>query len=154
MSYQPIMRMDFGLVHGLSWTGLAAPTTPWLRATVSNLLDMLDARLWRYGIADCEIWVGHRHRATRLQQKFAKGGDGSKSHLGGQVPPQLSRVPFNPPVAGVAHTQEEQSSPAEPPARVQLEDSRSHEPAASVTGAELVRRKSSLQKVVVTKFDD
>ncbi|GMN73603.1 hypothetical protein TIFTF001_056117, partial [Ficus carica] len=24
------------LVHGLSWTGLAAPTTPWLRAKGSN----------------------------------------------------------------------------------------------------------------------
>ncbi|GMN54134.1 hypothetical protein TIFTF001_023263 [Ficus carica] len=25
--------MRVGLVHGLSWIGLAAPTTPWLRAT-------------------------------------------------------------------------------------------------------------------------
>ncbi|GMN45128.1 hypothetical protein TIFTF001_014323 [Ficus carica] len=50
-----------GLVHGLSWIRLASLTTPWLCATVSNLPDMLDARLWRDGIADCEIWVGHRH---------------------------------------------------------------------------------------------
>ncbi|GMN58701.1 hypothetical protein TIFTF001_027804 [Ficus carica] len=28
---------------------------------VSNLPAMLDARLWRDGTADCEIWVGHRH---------------------------------------------------------------------------------------------
>ncbi|GMN69804.1 hypothetical protein TIFTF001_038848 [Ficus carica] len=34
---------------------------PWLHATVSNLPDMLDARLWRDGTADCEIWIGHRH---------------------------------------------------------------------------------------------
>ncbi|GMN58259.1 hypothetical protein TIFTF001_027379 [Ficus carica] len=34
------------LVHGLSWIGLAAPTTPWLRATVSSLLAILDARRW------------------------------------------------------------------------------------------------------------
>ncbi|GMN69235.1 hypothetical protein TIFTF001_038290 [Ficus carica] len=35
---------------------------PWLRAIVSNLLpDKLDARLWRDGIADCEIWVRHCH---------------------------------------------------------------------------------------------
>ncbi|GMN64095.1 hypothetical protein TIFTF001_033177 [Ficus carica] len=30
----------------LSWTGLAAPTSPWLRATVSNLLAIVDARRW------------------------------------------------------------------------------------------------------------
>ncbi|GMN59969.1 hypothetical protein TIFTF001_029062 [Ficus carica] len=44
-----------GLVHGLSWIGLVVPTTPWLCATVSNLLAMLDARLWRDGTADYEI---------------------------------------------------------------------------------------------------
>lgn len=74
--------------------------------------------------------------------------------MGGQVPPLVSRVPFNPPVARVARPQEDQPSPAEPPARVWWEDSRSREPDASVTGAELVRRKSSVQKAVVTKFDD
>ncbi|GMN69110.1 hypothetical protein TIFTF001_038161 [Ficus carica] len=35
-----------GLVHGLSWTGLAAPTTPWQRATVSNPTVLHDARQW------------------------------------------------------------------------------------------------------------
>ncbi|GMN59499.1 hypothetical protein TIFTF001_028590 [Ficus carica] len=49
------------LAHGLSWIGLAATTTPWLCATVSNLLAILDARLWRDDTADCEIWVGYRH---------------------------------------------------------------------------------------------
>ncbi|GMN26333.1 hypothetical protein TIFTF001_046049 [Ficus carica] len=49
------------LVHGLKWIGLAATTTPWLCATVSNLPAMLDARLWKDGTADCEIWVRHRH---------------------------------------------------------------------------------------------
>ncbi|GMN73096.1 hypothetical protein TIFTF001_054277 [Ficus carica] len=44
-----------GLVHGLSWIGLAASTTPWLCATESNLPALLDARLWRDGTADCEI---------------------------------------------------------------------------------------------------
>ncbi|GMN41670.1 hypothetical protein TIFTF001_010900 [Ficus carica] len=43
------------LVHGLSWIRLAAPITPWLHATVSNLPAMLDARLWRDDTADCEI---------------------------------------------------------------------------------------------------
>ncbi|GMN70642.1 hypothetical protein TIFTF001_039685, partial [Ficus carica] len=46
------MKVGFGSVHGLSWTGLVALTTPWLHATVSNLPDKLDARLWRNGIAD------------------------------------------------------------------------------------------------------
>ncbi|GMN61628.1 hypothetical protein TIFTF001_030719 [Ficus carica] len=50
-----------GLVYGLSWIGLAAPITPWLRATVSNLPAMLDARLWRDDTTDYEIWVGYRH---------------------------------------------------------------------------------------------
>ncbi|GMN74408.1 hypothetical protein TIFTF001_053850, partial [Ficus carica] len=31
-----------GLVHGLNWIGLAASTTPWLCATVSNLPAILD----------------------------------------------------------------------------------------------------------------
>ncbi|GMN60341.1 hypothetical protein TIFTF001_029433 [Ficus carica] len=35
-----------GFVHGLSWTGLAAPITPWLRTTVSNLMAICDARRW------------------------------------------------------------------------------------------------------------
>ncbi|GMN62987.1 hypothetical protein TIFTF001_032067 [Ficus carica] len=35
-----------GLIHGLSWIGLAAPTTPRLHATVSYLLVMLDTRRW------------------------------------------------------------------------------------------------------------
>ncbi|GMN61545.1 hypothetical protein TIFTF001_030624 [Ficus carica] len=34
--------------------GLAATTTPWLCATVSNLPAMLDARLWRDGATDCD----------------------------------------------------------------------------------------------------
>ncbi|GMN65161.1 hypothetical protein TIFTF001_034229 [Ficus carica] len=55
------------LVDGLSWIGLAATTTPWLCATVRAHMickqptAMLDARLWRDGTADCEIWVRHRH---------------------------------------------------------------------------------------------
>ncbi|GMN62284.1 hypothetical protein TIFTF001_031369 [Ficus carica] len=44
VSYRPVTMA--GLVHGLSWIGLAAPTTPWLRATVSSLPVMYDTRLW------------------------------------------------------------------------------------------------------------
>lgn len=33
-----LIRTRSGLVHGLSWTGLAAPTTPWLRAMVRTLM--------------------------------------------------------------------------------------------------------------------
>ncbi|GMN60698.1 hypothetical protein TIFTF001_029774 [Ficus carica] len=35
--------------------GLAAPITPWLHATVSNLPTILDARLWKASTANCEI---------------------------------------------------------------------------------------------------
>ncbi|GMN60067.1 hypothetical protein TIFTF001_029161 [Ficus carica] len=38
-------------------TGHKGGFNPWLRATVSNLPDKLDARLWRDDIADCEIWT-------------------------------------------------------------------------------------------------
>ncbi|GMN69663.1 hypothetical protein TIFTF001_038709 [Ficus carica] len=55
VSYRPTTTVGFGLVHALSWIGLVALTTPWLRTTVSNLPDKLDARLWRAGIADCEF---------------------------------------------------------------------------------------------------
>ncbi|GMN23031.1 hypothetical protein TIFTF001_043620 [Ficus carica] len=46
MLYVVSTRTRSGLVHGLSWTGLAAPTTPWLRATVSKLMTGLDTRQW------------------------------------------------------------------------------------------------------------
>ncbi|GMN65396.1 hypothetical protein TIFTF001_034463 [Ficus carica] len=42
VSYRPATRA--GLVHDFSWIGLAAPTTPWLRVTVSNLSAILDTR--------------------------------------------------------------------------------------------------------------
>ncbi|GMN30981.1 hypothetical protein TIFTF001_050707 [Ficus carica] len=60
-AYVVSTRVRSGLVHGLSWTGLAAPTTPWQRTTVSDLLAILDAILWRVGAADCEMWNGHHH---------------------------------------------------------------------------------------------
>ncbi|GMN56908.1 hypothetical protein TIFTF001_026021 [Ficus carica] len=49
------------LFHGLSWIGLATPTTPWLCATVSNLPAIFDSILWKAGAADCEMWDGYRH---------------------------------------------------------------------------------------------
>ncbi|GMN58090.1 hypothetical protein TIFTF001_027182 [Ficus carica] len=45
VSYRPITRA--GLVYGLNWIGLAEPTTPWLRVTVSSIPVMHDTRLWR-----------------------------------------------------------------------------------------------------------
>ncbi|GMN19185.1 hypothetical protein TIFTF001_048592, partial [Ficus carica] len=47
-------RVRSGLVHGLSWTGLAAPTTPWQRATVSNPTVQHDARQWSMARQNCE----------------------------------------------------------------------------------------------------
>ncbi|GMN62415.1 hypothetical protein TIFTF001_031498 [Ficus carica] len=39
MQYVVSTRFRSGLVHGLSWTGLAAPTTPWQRATIVVLAE-------------------------------------------------------------------------------------------------------------------
>ncbi|GMN62572.1 hypothetical protein TIFTF001_031652 [Ficus carica] len=39
MQYVVSTRVRSGLVHGLSWTGLAAPTTPWQRATIVVLAE-------------------------------------------------------------------------------------------------------------------
>ncbi|GMN47455.1 hypothetical protein TIFTF001_016631 [Ficus carica] len=54
MLYVVSTRTRSGLVHGLSWTGLAAPTTPWLRATVSKLMAVLDTRQWSVVMQNCE----------------------------------------------------------------------------------------------------
>ncbi|GMN60167.1 hypothetical protein TIFTF001_029258 [Ficus carica] len=45
-----------GLVHGLSWTRLAAPTTPWLQAKVSNLMTICDARRWSMAGRTVKSW--------------------------------------------------------------------------------------------------
>ncbi|GMN21651.1 hypothetical protein TIFTF001_043361 [Ficus carica] len=58
MQYVVSTRVRSGLVHGLSWTGLAAPTTPWQRATVSKLIAILDTRQWSVAIQDCETVGG------------------------------------------------------------------------------------------------
>nr|GMN27092.1 hypothetical protein TIFTF001_051561 [Ficus carica]GMN27106.1 hypothetical protein TIFTF001_051562 [Ficus carica] len=41
---------------------LANPNFLWIACIwyVSNLPAILDARLWRDGAADCEMWNGHR----------------------------------------------------------------------------------------------
>ncbi|GMN58509.1 hypothetical protein TIFTF001_027602 [Ficus carica] len=47
-------RVKSGLVHGLSWIWLAVPSTPWQRATVSNLSVIFDARRWSWqGYLNC-----------------------------------------------------------------------------------------------------
>ncbi|GMN69665.1 hypothetical protein TIFTF001_038708 [Ficus carica] len=45
-----------GLIHDLSWTGLAAPTTLWLRAKVSNLMAICDARRWSMTWQTVKSW--------------------------------------------------------------------------------------------------
>ncbi|GMN36934.1 hypothetical protein TIFTF001_042540 [Ficus carica] len=45
-----------GWVHGLSWIGLAAPTTQWLRATVSIVLAILDVRRWSMVGLTVKLW--------------------------------------------------------------------------------------------------
>ncbi|GMN21816.1 hypothetical protein TIFTF001_043395 [Ficus carica] len=59
MQYVVSTRVRSGLVHGLSWTGLAAPTTPWQRATVSKLIAMLDTRRWSMARQTVKLWDGH-----------------------------------------------------------------------------------------------
>ncbi|GMN25865.1 hypothetical protein TIFTF001_001092 [Ficus carica] len=50
-----------GLVYGLSWTGLAAPTTIWLRAKVSNLMAICDARQWSMTGQTVKSWDRNRY---------------------------------------------------------------------------------------------
>ncbi|GMN23465.1 hypothetical protein TIFTF001_040459 [Ficus carica] len=59
MQYVVSTRIRSGLVHGLSWTGLAAPTTPWQRATVSKLIAILDTRQWSMARQTVKLWVGN-----------------------------------------------------------------------------------------------
>ncbi|GMN59523.1 hypothetical protein TIFTF001_028617 [Ficus carica] len=54
-------RTRTSLVHGLSWIGLAAPTTPWLRATVSYLLTMIDTRRWGMAWLSVKLRDGDRY---------------------------------------------------------------------------------------------
>ncbi|GMN66011.1 hypothetical protein TIFTF001_035084 [Ficus carica] len=58
MQYVVSTRVRSGLVHGLSWTGLAAPTTPWQRATVSKLIAILDTRRWSMARQTVKLWDG------------------------------------------------------------------------------------------------
>ncbi|GMN57683.1 hypothetical protein TIFTF001_026781 [Ficus carica] len=74
MQYVVSTRVRSGLVHGLSWTGLAAPTTPWQRTTVSDLPAILDAILWRVGAAD---WPELRGRQPGLLEYLPQYGSGS-----------------------------------------------------------------------------
>ncbi|GMN21553.1 hypothetical protein TIFTF001_048896 [Ficus carica] len=50
-----------GLVHGFSWTGMAAPTTPWLCAKVSNLMAICDARRWSMAGRTVKSWDRKRY---------------------------------------------------------------------------------------------
>lgn len=93
-------------------------------------------------------------RVARLQQKFAKMGDNGKSRPGVSASAPMSRVPSDPFVAWATRSGEKQPPLAEQTVRGSLEDSRPRDPSAAIIGAELVRRKSSVQRAVVTKFND
>ncbi|GMN58630.1 hypothetical protein TIFTF001_027727 [Ficus carica] len=79
------------------------------------------------------VGASDQDRVARLQQKFAKTGDGSKSHLGSSVP--ISQPFPDPPVARVIRPREEHL-PSKPATRSRREDSRARDPPASVFGAE------------------
>ncbi|GMN68679.1 hypothetical protein TIFTF001_037735 [Ficus carica] len=55
------IKFKSGLAHGLSWIGLAAPTIPWLRATVSSLLAILDTRRWDMAGLTVKLRDGDRY---------------------------------------------------------------------------------------------
>ncbi|GMN25480.1 hypothetical protein TIFTF001_040714 [Ficus carica] len=61
MLYVVSTRVRSGLVHGLSWTGLAAPTTPWQRATVRNPTVLHDTRLWCMARQTVKLWDGNHY---------------------------------------------------------------------------------------------
>ncbi|GMN48235.1 hypothetical protein TIFTF001_017414 [Ficus carica] len=63
-----------GLVHGLSWTGLATPTTPWLCATVSILLAILDTRRWGMSQLTVKLWDGDRYAFYKYGNDLRKAG--------------------------------------------------------------------------------
>ncbi|GMN19440.1 hypothetical protein TIFTF001_049915 [Ficus carica] len=66
MQYVVSTRVRSGLVHGLSWTGLAAPTTPWQRATVRNPTVLHDAGLWCMARQTVKLWDGNHYVVTEL----------------------------------------------------------------------------------------
>ncbi|GMN28212.1 hypothetical protein TIFTF001_044211 [Ficus carica] len=93
-------------------------------------------------------------RTAWLQQKFSKGGDSSKTRLGGQGSGTVSGVSSDPPAARVGHTREEQPASTEQPVGFRREDVTPRDPLATITGAEPIKRKLLAPKVVVAKFDD
>nr|GMN29716.1 hypothetical protein TIFTF001_046371 [Ficus carica]GMN29748.1 hypothetical protein TIFTF001_046373 [Ficus carica] len=71
MLYVVSTRVRSGLVHGLSWTGLAAPTTPWQRATVRNPTVLHDTRLWCMARQTVKLWDGN-HYVSFVKLCYAK----------------------------------------------------------------------------------
>lgn len=117
------------------------------------ILSYSQNRAWLSGD---HMGISDQDRVARLQQNFTKMGEGSKSRPGSSMPVAVSRPPFDlpSPVARVTRSREEQPSSGEPTARGRREDSRSQDPSAVVTGAKPIKRKSSVQSAVITKFDD
>ncbi|GMN61421.1 hypothetical protein TIFTF001_030509 [Ficus carica] len=73
MLYVVSTRVRSGLVHGLSWTGLAAPTTPWQRATVRNPTVLHDTRLWCMARQTVKLWDGNHYVSRYRVGIRAKG---------------------------------------------------------------------------------
>ncbi|GMN72324.1 hypothetical protein TIFTF001_054204 [Ficus carica] len=71
MLYVVSTRVSSGLVHGLSWTGMAAPTTPWQRAMVRNPTVLHDTRLWCMARQTVKLWDGN-HYVSFVKLCYAK----------------------------------------------------------------------------------
>lgn len=93
-------------------------------------------------------------RIARLQQKFTKTDDGGKSRAGTSAPVPASKAPSDPLEARASCPRKDQPVTIVPTSWSRREDPRSHDPSASASGAEQIKRRSSAQKVLVTKFDD
>ncbi|GMN20638.1 hypothetical protein TIFTF001_048779, partial [Ficus carica] len=79
MQYVVSTRVRSGLVHGLSCTGLAAPTTPWQRAMVSKLIAILDTRQWSMARQTVKLWVGNYY-AGRYRVGIRARGSAFRFH--------------------------------------------------------------------------
>ncbi|GMN52643.1 hypothetical protein TIFTF001_021789 [Ficus carica] len=89
-----------------------------------------------------------------MQRKFGKENDGNGTQPGGQESGPVSRASADPSAARPGRIRMEQLGSTDPPAKDRRDDQSSREPPESVTGAEPIRRKSSVQITFVAKFND
>ncbi|GMN49628.1 hypothetical protein TIFTF001_018784 [Ficus carica] len=100
-----------------------------------------------------EEW-GPRFADKNLDELIRKGNDDNKIFPGGQGFGSVSRGLVDPPVARPRRIWEEQLGSTDHPTEARRDDQRFGDPPVSVNGAKSIRRKSSVQRTIVSKFDD